>query len=63
MTALDKIFSAPKYAEKLMEIIKDRNICVNFRHNLVEVDGKKREAVFENLDDNAKVTVKVSLSE
>lgn len=60
MTALDKIFSAPKYAEKLMEIIKTRNISVNFRHNLIEVDGKKKEAVFENLDNNTKVAIKVS---
>ena len=62
MTALDKIFSAPKYAQKLMEIIKERGIHVNFRHNLIQVDGKKKEAIFENLDDKTKVTMKVSES-
>ena len=60
MTALDKIFTAPKYAAKLMEIINDRGIHVNFRHNLVQVDGEKKEAVFQNLCDNTKVTMKVS---
>lgn len=60
MTALDKIFSAPKYAERLMEIIKERGIHVNFRHNLISVDGKKKEAFFENLNDNTKITMNVS---
>ena len=61
MTALDKIFSAPKYAEKLMEIIKERDIHVNFKHNLVAIDEKKKEAEFENLDNGTKVKMNVGL--
>ena len=40
----------------------DRNIKVNFRHNLVEVKHDKSEAIFELLDseDGKTVTFKVS---
>ena len=36
-----------------------RNISVNLRHNLVEVKHANREAVFENLDTQEKITVPV----
>nr|XP_056721770.1 sulfide:quinone oxidoreductase, mitochondrial [Euleptes europaea] len=49
-TALSAIFGVQKYADALLEIIKSRNITVNYRHNLIEVQADKREAVFENLD-------------
>ena len=34
----------------------DRNIMVNFRHNLVEVKHETREAVFELLDSEKEET-------
>ncbi|XP_006135101.1 sulfide:quinone oxidoreductase, mitochondrial [Pelodiscus sinensis] len=49
-TSLGSIFAVEKYANKLLEIIKDRNITVNYKHNLIEVRADKQEAVFENLD-------------
>ncbi|NWI08416.1 SQOR protein, partial [Crypturellus soui] len=49
-TSLGVIFGVKKYADALLEIIKERNITVNYRRNLVEVRPDKQEAVFENLD-------------
>lgn len=48
-TSLGVIFGVKKYANALLEIIKERNIAVNYKHNLVEVRADRREAVFENL--------------
>lgn len=49
-TSLGVIFGVKKYADALLEIIKERNITVNYKRNLVEVRADKQEAVFENLD-------------
>ncbi|XP_067327526.1 sulfide:quinone oxidoreductase, mitochondrial [Anolis sagrei] len=49
-TALGVIFGVQKYADALLEIIKARDITVNYKYNLVEVRADKQEAVFENLD-------------
>lgn len=48
-TALGKIFGVDKYAKSLSKIIKERDIDVNFFHNLVEVKADTKEAVFEIL--------------
>lgn len=39
-----------KYAAALQEIIQERDLTVNYKHNLIEVRADKQEAVFENLD-------------
>lgn len=44
------LFGVKKYADTLWEIVKQRDLQVNLRHNLIEVRADKREAVFENLD-------------
>ncbi|MEE6503153.1 hypothetical protein FKM82_004756 [Ascaphus truei] len=49
-TSLGAIFGVKKYADALLEIIKERNIELNYRQSLIEVRAEKREAVFENLD-------------
>ncbi|NXM16297.1 SQOR protein, partial [Ploceus nigricollis] len=49
-TSLGVIFGVKKYADALLEVIKDRNIAVNYKRNLIEVRADKQEAVFENLD-------------
>nr|ABR67864.1 sulfide-quinine oxidoreductase [Urechis unicinctus] len=49
-TSLPVIFGIPRYAAPLEEICKNRNITVNKRHNLVEVDHKNNRAVFQLLD-------------
>ncbi|XP_067654101.1 sulfide:quinone oxidoreductase, mitochondrial-like [Haliotis asinina] len=49
-TSLGVIFGVKKYAERLMDIVKNRNIEVNYRRSLVEVRPDKKEAVFVDLD-------------
>ncbi|XP_047501361.1 sulfide:quinone oxidoreductase, mitochondrial-like [Penaeus chinensis] len=49
-TSLGVIFGVKKYAEVLWEVVKERDLTVNLRHNLVEVKPDSREAVFQNLD-------------
>ncbi|KAL0603208.1 Sulfidequinone oxidoreductase, mitochondrial [Plecturocebus cupreus] len=49
-TSLGAIFGVKKYADALQEIIRDRNLTVNYKQNLIEVRADKQEAVFENLD-------------
>lgn len=40
------IFGAPKYAARLVEICKKRDIKVNLKHTLVEIRHEKKEADF-----------------
>uniref|UniRef100_A0A6Q2YRR3 Sulfide:quinone oxidoreductase, mitochondrial n=1 Tax=Esox lucius TaxID=8010 RepID=A0A6Q2YRR3_ESOLU len=49
-TSLPVLFGVKKYADALWEIVKNRNIQVNLRQNLIEVRPDKQQAVFENLD-------------
>ncbi|XP_038623008.1 sulfide:quinone oxidoreductase, mitochondrial [Tachyglossus aculeatus] len=49
-TSLGGIFGVQKYADALLKIIRERELTVNYRHNLVEVKADRQEAVFENLD-------------
>ncbi|NXU96977.1 SQOR protein, partial [Cettia cetti] len=49
-TSLGAIFGVKKYADALLEVIKDRDLAVNYKCNLIEVRADKQEAVFENLD-------------
>lgn len=44
-TALGTIFGVKKYADALQEIIRERNVSVNYKHNLIEVRADKQEAV------------------
>eukprot|EP00090_Calanus_glacialis_P013552 TRINITY_DN22219_c0_g1_i1.p1 TRINITY_DN22219_c0_g1~~TRINITY_DN22219_c0_g1_i1.p1 ORF type:complete len:446 (-),score=142.49 TRINITY_DN22219_c0_g1_i1:240-1577(-) len=56
-TSLPVLFSVKKYEDVLWDIVKKRDISVSLRHNLVEVRKDAKEAVFENLDTNEKVSV------
>ncbi|XP_073424585.1 sulfide:quinone oxidoreductase, mitochondrial isoform X1 [Dendrobates tinctorius] len=56
-TPLGVIFGVKKYADALLQIIKERNIQVNFKHNLIEVRADKQEAIFENLDNPGETKV------
>lgn len=49
-TSLGVLFGVKKYADALWPIVKERDINVHLRHNLIEVRGNTREAVFEDLD-------------
>ena len=44
------LFAIKKYADALWDVVKERDLQVNLRQNLIEVRADKREAVFENLD-------------
>lgn len=55
------IFDVPQYAEVLTEVIERKNIDAQFQTNLVEVDGEKQEAVFENLDTGEQKTLPFNL--
>ena len=59
-SSLPVIFGAKKYAATLNQVAKRKDVNLNFRHNLVEVKGKSKEAIFENLDTQEKKTVKVN---
>jgi len=56
-TSLPVLFSVKKYEDVLWDIVKNRDISVSLRHNLVEVRKDAREAVFENLDTNERDTL------
>ncbi|XP_062517427.1 sulfide:quinone oxidoreductase, mitochondrial-like [Corticium candelabrum] len=57
-TALPVIFGAKKYADRLSEIVDEKSIGVNYRHDLIEIDSTRKEAVFENLETKEKVVQK-----
>ncbi|XP_071479340.1 sulfide:quinone oxidoreductase, mitochondrial-like [Diadema antillarum] len=48
------IFGAPKYAARLIEICKKRDIKVNLKHSLVEIRHGKKEADFR-LDETGEI--------
>ncbi|XP_059162689.1 sulfide:quinone oxidoreductase, mitochondrial-like [Physella acuta] len=54
-TSLGVIFGVKKYADALQKVIDKKDITVNYKHNLVEVDHKTKTALFEKLDDNNKI--------
>ncbi|KAM9815193.1 sulfide:quinone oxidoreductase, mitochondrial isoform 1-T1 [Syngnathus typhle] len=56
-TSLPVIFGVKKYADSLWDIVKQRDINVNLRQNLIEVRADKQEAIFENLDKPGETTV------
>lgn len=41
----------------MQEIIRERDLTVNYKHNLIEVRADKQEAVFENLDKPGEIKV------
>ncbi|MYL55488.1 pyridine nucleotide-disulfide oxidoreductase [Pontibacillus yanchengensis] len=44
------IFDVKKYRDVLETVIDRKRIDTRFRHNLIEVKGEEKEAVFENLE-------------
>ncbi|KAJ9048140.1 hypothetical protein DSO57_1038039 [Entomophthora muscae] len=59
-SGLGKLFAIEKYANELAKICKDRNIQTNFLHELVEVDGAKKVAIFQKQGADKKVEVPFS---
>lgn len=62
LTTTPAIFGVKKYADVLMErVIKPRGIQVSYRHNLIAIRPKAREAVFEHLDTHETVVYKYDM--
>lgn len=61
-SSLAVIFGVKHYADALWKVVEKRGINVNLRTNLVEVLPGGRQAVFENLDTQARTTVDVSFN-
>ena len=59
--ATPKIFGVPKYAEALWKVVKERDINVTLRSNLIEVRPEAQEAVFEDLDNRTKSVVNYAM--
>jgi eukaryotic sulfide quinone oxidoreductase len=59
-SSLPVIFGVKHYADALWKVVKERDINVNLRTNLIEVLPGGKQAVFENLDTQEKTTVDVS---
>lgn len=51
------LFAVKKYADALQKVIERKQIETRFKHNLVEIVGEKKQAVFENLDTNEHVVM------
>jgi sulfide:quinone oxidoreductase len=60
-SAMATIFNVPRYTARLEAVVARKGIETRFQHNLVEVRGAAREAVFEHLDTGATVTVPYDL--
>ena len=58
-TALPAIFGVPKYAAVLSKLAEEKGCGVATKSNLVEVDGERQEAVFENVDTGEQSTQRV----
>ena len=58
-TATPSLFAVPEYAELLDGVAQRYGIDVRFTHNLVQVDGERRKAVFQVIegDDKREETV------
>jgi len=52
-----RIFGVPKYRAALEKVIEGRGIDTRFRHNLVALRPKSKEAVFRDLDSDKEVVL------
>lgn len=59
-TALGVIFGVKKYADELLKVVERKDIHVNFKRNMVEVDAVNRQAIFEVLEEDRTETFPVS---
>jgi sulfide:quinone oxidoreductase len=60
-SATPAIFGVAKYRKALEKVIADRGMQTCFRHNLIEVRGDSREAIFTQLDTKEEVVMKFDL--
>lgn len=61
-TALGVIFGVKKYADELLKVVDRKDIQVNFKRNLLEVDAVTKQAIFEVLEENRTETFPVGVT-
>ncbi len=54
-------FQVKKYADSMDKVIARKGIETNYRHNLIEIDGERREALFKHLDTGDELLVKYDM--
>lgn len=60
-TSLPVLFGVKKYADALWKVVKKRDINVNLRNTLIEVNPDNKEAIFKNLDNDTISTSKYDM--
>ncbi len=55
------IFNVKKYEQALNKIIERKEIETWFMHNLIEIDGEKKQATFENLNTQERVNIQYDM--
>ncbi|MDW8147590.1 MAG: FAD/NAD(P)-binding oxidoreductase [Roseiflexaceae bacterium] len=55
------IFSVKKYADALTNVYRRKGIEAHFQHELVEINHRQKEAVFQNLVSGERVTVRYDM--
>ncbi|MFB2917215.1 NAD(P)/FAD-dependent oxidoreductase [Aerosakkonema funiforme] len=60
LTPATKMFAVPEYSAILDKVVAERGIDVKFRHNLKEIKGETKEAVFDIFDDSGAVVDEVT---
>lgn len=60
-SATPTIFAVKKYAAALDKIVARKGIETYYKHNLVEIRGPEKEAVFENLDTKELLVLKYDM--
>ncbi|MGE0684466.1 MAG: FAD/NAD(P)-binding oxidoreductase [Candidatus Binatia bacterium] len=60
-SATPTIFAVKKYAAALDKIVARKGIDARYKHNLVEIRGAEKEAVFENVDTKEPIMLKYDM--
>lgn len=55
------IFSVKKYADALTNVYRRKGIEAHFQHELIEINHRRKEAVFQNLASGEQVTVQYDM--
>lgn len=51
-----RIFAVEKYAKTLTKVVERKGVIPKFRHNLVEIRGEEKKAVFNHMDTGEEIT-------
>lgn len=62
-TAGGELFAVPAYTKTLEQIVQERQINLNYKHNLKEIKADSKEAVFDvtNADGVSEITIKYDM--